>query len=391
MPKISALINYCNDLGFLKLLASGDQFELYDEILVVDGPYAYVKDHPFLGVDVTYLDEDPWGKTFLSHPNVKYLKQIWRDEEEKRVAAYAACENDLIFLHDTDEFYAFDSNAINTFVDSKKGVGFFRCQNLCLDGHYAASRLVQHEADFPLKAFAFKRQLVSAESHLDYLWLVGVKQNKPVQGLLDLNPLAKGYHFTQMRDLPGQTQKFAFYTSLYASTLADPSKSSPIFEIIKNKLANGAFSREDAQGIYLRGNPGFTGMMKHEEGFLVQKRIVFSESLEAILQTVNAMRYRFQTGSRFNFINGWPCYIVVTENVEVIRVVSEYAEQFTLQYSDIIFDKLFEPMKTVIPRIAGEFVLPPSGTATAVRLIQITYRSGREMQEVDSHVSAQVW
>lgn len=383
MKKISALINYYNDLAFLRLLDECGQLDIYDEIVLVDGPYEYVREHPFLGLTTCYLDDYNWGRDFIARKEIKYIKNIWKNEEEKRVSAYETCSHNIVVLHDTDEFYKFDEIELDTFLKSDKGVAFFVCQNLCLDGYHFSKEIVTNIKNFPLKAFIFKKDLIDSSSHLDYLWLVGVKQNEKNLNMLYMQPVALGYHFTQMRDLAGQTQKFSFYTSLYGSIHSDLNKKSQIINSLTKLVTDKALSGDDAQAIYLRGNPAFSGLMRPDDGYITQQRVIFSDCLEAVCETISKRRYRFKSNAVYKLVNGWPCYFILEKDITVFNITSAFIEKISVKQTVLKINIKDNSPEQCISTIPGQYRFSKEADF-AGRLIEMIYRSGNEL--VDDYI-----
>ena len=389
MHKISALVNYYNDLGFLRLLDESGQLDIYDEIVLVDGPYAYVSEHPLWGLSTQYLDGDVWGREFISRRNITYIKNVWDNEEDKRTKGYDACLNDLIILQDTDEFYRVDEKELDNFCFSDKGVASFVFQNLCLGGYLVSKKIVIDIKDFPLRAFVFKRNLIDSLSHLDYLWLIGAKQNKMDSSMLYMPPLALGYHFTQMRDLAGQIQKYSFYISLYNSTHAATNNNrSAIVKSLTKLVANGQLSVDEARLIYLRSNIGFTGTMQGE-GNMAQQRVVFSDYLETLCELIAERRYRFKSNFVYKIMNGWPCFFFLENNISTLSIKADLVEKFVVRKTIIPLNAIASPPQLCVASSLGEYQFVKDSTIAGY-LIELSYFSGREMSENDTPIDVSI-
>jgi hypothetical protein len=220
MIKKAALISYFNDIDMLKLQFDSGQLNSYEKIYIFDGPFSYTKKVDFMRSPQQRLSETEFGKQVIAMPNVIYSYEEWHDEREKRIKAYRSIKGvDLIVLHDTDHFYSYLDGALEDFMDSAFSVAPFYCQNLFLSGVRASPALynVNNFSGMPHANFIFKLDKISAEEHLNYLWLVGVDQLKPDMSLQS-QPIAYGYHYTGMRSDKGQEQKYIFYTTLYHHT-----------------------------------------------------------------------------------------------------------------------------------------------------------------------------
>lgn len=286
-PSMGALINYYNDIGMLRHQMESGQFDEYDQICVVDGPYSYTRSLslsdgdsslPFHATDV--------GRVLLADPRVVYRYEVWQDEAQKRIAGYEAMTTDYVMLHDTDEFYAINSDALSKFFESDKAVASFLCQNLCLDGIHFAPEYYAVDATerLPHKAFLFKRDAVSSREHLNFLWLVGVNQSAPDRTKSFLTPVALGYHFTAMRSREGQIQKYTFYSALHNAKHGTGTNAAA--EDLREQVANGIIDSKTAISILLRSHPDFLGAPHPAHGFILKRRIKGGDRLEQILHRV---------------------------------------------------------------------------------------------------------
>ena len=235
--KMSALVNYYNDYDMLLNQYNSGQFEIYEKVYIFDGPYSFAK--KLLPFDNSYikLSDTELGRQLLGNPKFIYSYRDYQDEAEKRISAYESIPEELIILHDSDEFYDFHLGLLKDFLNSTAGVGYFSCQNLCLDGfHFTKNAKSISDEAFPKKAFAFRKSKVNANDHLNYLWLIGVKQFDLNPALIFTEPVALGYHFTQMRTERGQKQKYLFYTALHQEGKRNEAIESQISDL--NELVN---------------------------------------------------------------------------------------------------------------------------------------------------------
>ena len=102
--KISVYIILYSDLGFLNNIIS-NIYENVDEIILVDGPYSYNID-VFKKLNLFYDSSnkpDELIKILLKYSGkIKYVYNIFENEEQKRIFGFEQCSNDLVLLVDCD-------------------------------------------------------------------------------------------------------------------------------------------------------------------------------------------------------------------------------------------------------------------------------------------------
>lgn len=302
---LGALVNYYNDYDMLRQQWASGQFDKYQQICIFDGPYVYTKALSLSDQDTAHpLRETELGRTILADPRVTYHYEVWEDEAVKRIRAYEAMTTDIVVLHDTDEFYDFDEDALASFITGDKPVAAFYCQNLCLDGVHFASQFyaVDHITGLPHKNFAFHRKAIGAKEHLDYLWLVGVEQNAPDHSRIAQPPLAVGYHFTAMRSREGQLQKYTFYGALFGKS--HRSESDPTVETLRMLVEKGRLSSKEALTIYLRVHSDYLGVPSPDHRHTFKRRIRASDYLEGIL-TELAKEINLRHTGPVQFLDGY--------------------------------------------------------------------------------------
>lgn len=205
--EISIYIILFGDLGFLYDILSTIHHKV-KEIIIVDGPYIYNIDYlKKLGV---YYDEHskPDELTrIIEKYNVKYFNKIFNNEEEKRIFGYNCCSCDNILLVDADEFFIFDENKIIDFINSEKSVTGF--------GIYNMNRVDMYFDDYCTKLVLFKKNQITAQEHLDYLWLIGCKTNPPDNNKIYNEKMGDIYHQTLNRSRYNNIIKYIFYITLY--------------------------------------------------------------------------------------------------------------------------------------------------------------------------------
>jgi hypothetical protein len=294
--RVAALINYFSDIDMLRWQCSAGCLDHYDRIYIWDGPYGYLHRLPLFPDQDQRLDQSVLGKYLLNDSRVVYCHRHWRDEAEKRIDAYAAIEEDLVVLHDTDEFFCISRASLKQFWDSSYAVASQYTQNLYAGGLRSSAGEPDQaiiEA-LPHKRVLFKRTVISPERHLDYCWLVGVHQQATDETLVCPEPLGHTYHLTACRSPSGQATKMAFYMSLALSQ----QQANPVVERLSQLVASESLSLPEAQAVFLRGDPGFAGVPNPAFGFSLCHRLhdpgFPQDTLEAMLaevQTVAAGSY----------------------------------------------------------------------------------------------------
>ena len=207
--KISAYTILFYDLQFYEDIIK-HIYDYVDEIIVIDGPYSYAVDT--LKKFNIFYDENnkpqEISNIIKKYPKIKYTYVICDNEEEKRMIGYDKCSNELILLADTDEFLNINMNSLNEFINNEeKKVGCLDIFNMC-DYNINYNKIVQ-------KYILFKKQYISSLEHLNYLWLIGCKQEEKKIEYMSFLPVGKIYHQTLNRNKKNNIIKFIFYTLLY--------------------------------------------------------------------------------------------------------------------------------------------------------------------------------
>ena len=302
-PSLAALINYYDDLEMLAWQLRSGGLDIYDRIYIWDGPYQY-RDQLGLGEAVAVpLAEAPIGQQLLADRRVVYRQGSWTDEAAKRIEAYAAIEEDVIIMVDTDEFFRLDRNLIEIFWNSGYGVGSHRIQNLYAGGllgsdpHHRSSS----PGTLPQKRIIFRRDRINPAQHLDYLWLVGVAQNPTDPAQLFPQPLGDTLHLTGCRSTQGQIGKMSFYKCL---ALKDR-PTDPVLTTLRTLIAAKEISSEEALLLYLRGDPGFAGLPHPDFGLSLQPRFPDPRFPSTTLDSILADSHQASTGE-FTLLAGYP-------------------------------------------------------------------------------------
>lgn len=209
MSKISVYTILYWDLQFYEDIIQR-LYPFVDEFILVDGPYAYAVD-TLKTFQRFYDQSNPPIELQLilqKYPKVKYVYGIFNTEEDKRMMGYNLCRNDIVLLVDTDEFLDIDVFWLQNFIsNSDKYVAETNIVNMC-DYNVYFNQPVK-------KAIAFKKSKITSLEHLDYLWLVGCKQNAINPNYFFPNTIGSMYHFTLNRNKANSIIKFLFYVLLH--------------------------------------------------------------------------------------------------------------------------------------------------------------------------------
>ena len=205
-PTISACVIMHDDYDALQEALSS-VIDIVDEIVVVDGAYEWIA--PFLeavGRDPSRSEDDALRivEGMRAVKPVVYVCGVWRNELEKRIAAYERCSGDFVYLIDSDEIHAFDHDAFERFASSGTAVAMAASPLYADAGHVGVEP--GREAD-PLKPVLFRRADIAARNHLAYLWLVLTPEERASLGpmeraLMYLDaPIAVNHHLSNLRSL----------------------------------------------------------------------------------------------------------------------------------------------------------------------------------------------
>jgi len=333
--KKAALISYFNDIDMLELQFNSGQMDSYDKIYIFDGPFTFTKSIDFVKTLAPRLSDTEVGKRILNNPRVSYVYKEWADEKTKRVEAYNAINEDIIVLHDSDEFYSYLDNAYNSFINSDKDVGGFLCQNLYMNGLYASNIFYSKNNlnEMPIKNFMFKRKNIDAEEHLNYLWLVGINQSEPDFTKQMDKPIASGYHFTGMRSERGSRQKFIFYTSLYEQS--NPNAQS-LINTFSRLVKENIFPPDVALDTFLHSIPDFGGCPNPEKKLIIKNRIKIAD-LEPVMKEVLLRINSYQTKTFF-LIKNVNYFIFLPKNEHKHSIKLSGGESFKCEVFDVILD-----------------------------------------------------
>ena len=327
-PTTAALINYFNDYDMLAAQLDTGCLDPYDRIYIWDGPYSYLLSISLFASVETRLDQTELGQRLLADPRVVYHYQKWSDEGEKRQEAYAAIKEDVVVLHDTDEFFRLDHQQLLRFWKSSYAVGSMLLQNLYAGGfygsnsHYATNQL----RNLPQKRVVFKRSAISPARHLDYCWLVGVEQHPTDETLVDQQPFGHAYHLTACRTPRGQAAKMSFYMALATKNQTNH----PVADRLKQLAQDGFINLAQAQEIFLRGDPAYGGIPHPNFGLALLPRIIDPSFPETAIKALLAATKRVGPGS-YPMLPRYPLYVWIEPRDANLSIKFKQAHPFTLK------------------------------------------------------------
>lgn len=150
-------------------------------------------------------------------PKVRYINGLWNNELEKRIAGYAACVNRYIFRVDADEILFFDNHQLECFFNSE-----FSVAEMEMPIYVAPGWITMHRGNKKIarQAFLFDSKKITAQSHLDYLWLILPKQEEERRSGPDTtqifpDPVAFNAHLTHWRPPETAVSRARFYLLNY--------------------------------------------------------------------------------------------------------------------------------------------------------------------------------
>lgn len=217
-PRISLLLNWYSEDSFIREMWESVR-ALVDEVVVVAGPYAFARDPlDLLEASITSADARAKAAAIFGNVPLVYVDDVWPTEYEKRVAGYEACSGDLILIVDADEIIEFDDEALRAFIASDYCVARINVVNIASSEAVFVADDIDYVSRFPAKTILFRRDAISARRHIDYLWLVGVRQDTSELLPTFPDPMGTMLHLTGPRSPEDHLTRFVFYEALYWET-----------------------------------------------------------------------------------------------------------------------------------------------------------------------------
>ncbi|PSB36512.1 hypothetical protein [Aphanothece minutissima] len=300
MASISVVIQFFEDFDFIERVV--ERLAWVDEIVVNDGPFQFTRAllEPLVGRDLAQPSPRAAGLFALLGRRlgvpIHYHHGVFAGEREKRIHGYGLASGDVVLSVDADELLLLERQAVEHFWASGAVVASFDCVNftyLNLVGGKAGSPLVAR------KPFAFKREAITAEHHLDYLWLVGVEQQAVASEDFLPEALCGGAHLTTVRSAYGASIKFGFYNCLYFHLHGERGLEGS-FQAARQFFARGNFDAAAQAEVYGRAMADAIGF-PNEQLF---RRAAAPEVPEAILQVAEEAAAAYNHGLPRQRLNG---------------------------------------------------------------------------------------
>ncbi len=324
----SAYIQIFNDWSILPYTLDS-LIGIVDEIVILDGCYEWMESYlTALGRDPTRSDERVYEAVRASGIPFKIVDGVWPDQLAKRIAGYRACTHDWIFRIDADEVFFFNKETFHRFFQADHAVGDMEMPTWMAPGLLLGQ---EGHPTHPRQCFLFDRKRISAEVHLNYLWLVLEADRRPADGefpqpVFD-EPLAFNTHLTGWRTADTSTNRAAYYTTNWMRgngvPWLDGFEDKPLcdFELFFEKVPPADFLRLlEVNSISL----GQFRLKKNE--FLIPSidtipddavRNIYDNFLKSLTSLNRRISKRHQT-----FISGIPFYIDITTN-EAQQIVAK--------------------------------------------------------------------
>jgi hypothetical protein len=252
MATVSVVVQFFEDFDFIERVL--ERLSWVDEIVINDGPFTYTREllEPLTGRDLDQPSPRAAGLFALLSRRlgvaIRYHHGAFAGEREKRIHGYELAGGDVVLSVDADELLLLEREAVEAFWASEAVVASFDCVNFThlnlLCGRTGSPPVAR-------KPFAFKRAAITAEHHLNYLWLVGVKQAAVASQDFLPEALCGGAHLTTVRSPYGASIKFGFYNCLYFHMHGDAGLQGS-FKAARDFFAKGTFSREAQAEVYGR-------------------------------------------------------------------------------------------------------------------------------------------
>ena len=176
--------------------------EHLDEIVVVDGAYDWMKEYAEgIGWNPERSQQEVYD--ILDKVGIPYrtIQRTWRNQLEKRIAGYNACNTKYALRIDADEVLTFDDGHLAQFLESDYAVA-----SMYMHQHVTPDYVIVHDSDqrrIAVQPVLFDKEQVSAEIHLNYVFLVLPADSLPEPDKRPFapfpTPIASCSHLTQLR------------------------------------------------------------------------------------------------------------------------------------------------------------------------------------------------
>lgn len=211
--KVSAYLSIYNDWDILKeTLKSVTGY--IDELVVVDGAYEWMEGFVYnLGWNPARSHDELYTIIERSGIPFRSISKTWKNEIEKRIAGYTACDGDYVWRIDADEIYFYHEDQLDKFYKSGMAVAEMEMP-MYLSPEYIVKD--KNLSKLPCQCFIFNRTLISPELHLNYLWLVLTLDKLPLGSQktpfrVYERPIAFNAHLTNFRSTKTSIVRGSFY------------------------------------------------------------------------------------------------------------------------------------------------------------------------------------
>ncbi|HSZ75205.1 MAG TPA: hypothetical protein VK779_10325 [Rhizomicrobium sp.] len=217
--KISAYLQVYNDWDILEL-ALRSVAPFIDELVVVDGAYEWMA--PYyrqLGKNPERSDDAVYDIIKSSGIPYRAIARLWPTQVEKRMAGYSACTHRYACRLDADEVLFFNERELEKFLTKGGAVGEIEMPTYIAPGWTTAPGPsdTRKLGGLPRQCFLFDSKRITAEIHLNYLWLV--LQNLPRAGEkpfpIHAAPVAFNAHLTLWRGTANAARRAEYYMLNY--------------------------------------------------------------------------------------------------------------------------------------------------------------------------------
>lgn len=214
--KCSGYLSIYNDWDLLEP-ALRSVAPMIDELVVVDGAYDWMAEYSRrLGHDPLRSDQRVYDIIAALGIPYRTVSRLWSNEIEKRLAGYAACAHRYVCRIDADEVLTLDTAELERFFAANGAVAEMDMPTYIAPGWIQGTTGTDHAAR---QAFLFDREQVSADLHLNYLWLVLTADKLPRPGErpwpVHGQPVAFNAHLTEWRTPETALMRASFYTMNY--------------------------------------------------------------------------------------------------------------------------------------------------------------------------------
>ena len=208
---ISAYLQIFNDDDLLEKSLESVK-DVIDELVVVDGCYEWMEGY-YKSVGMDPLTSRDKTYDILESSKIKYtvVKRVWKNQIEKRIAGFSACNERHIMRIDSDEVINFYENSLEDFLSSEARIANMYMPEMLTPNHI----ITPLNSVAPIQCFLFDSKHITADIHLHYLWLVLHSDALPTphqdHKIFD-TPIAYNAHLTGWRTADTATNRASYYT-----------------------------------------------------------------------------------------------------------------------------------------------------------------------------------